>query len=100
MERFFDFIRHVLRELRRRQVLRAIAVYAGTSFVILEATAILTPAFGLPSWTVRLVVVLLALGFPVAMGLAWRYNVTEQGGASATKRELTRGPRGRRTWAR
>ena len=66
MERFFDLIRHLLRELRRRQILRAIAVYAGTSFVILEATAILTPAFRLPEWTVRLVVMLLALGFPVA----------------------------------
>lgn len=95
MERFFDLIRHVLRELRRRQILRATAVYAGTSFVILEASAILTPAFGLPSWTVRLVVVLLALGFPVAMGLAWRYNVTEQGVARVVdEMKIDEGPEG------
>jgi hypothetical protein len=79
MERVFRYIRQFIRELRRRQILRTMAVYAGTSFVILQVTAILTPAFQLPSWTVRMVVVLLLLGFPVAVALAWTYNVTDEG---------------------
>lgn len=91
MERGFRYIQQFVRELRRRQVLRTTAVYAGTSFALLQVTAILVPAFRLPSWTVRLVVVLLALGFPVAVGLAWTYNVTEEGVARVSAAEEAEG---------
>ncbi len=85
MKQVFDYVRWLVRELRRRQILRTTAVYAGTSFVILQVAAILTPAFQLPSWTVRMVVILLALGFPVAVALAWTYNVTEKGVVQARR---------------
>jgi len=73
------WIRRFIRDLRRRRVIRVAVVYASAGFVILEAADILQPALRLPSWTVRFIAVLLALGFPLAVGLAWTFDVTEEG---------------------
>jgi len=51
-------------ELKRRKVFRVLALYAATAFIILEVVDIIAPALSLPSWTVTLVVVLLAIGLP------------------------------------
>lgn len=80
MGRLVGWIRRFIRELRRRRVIRVAVVYAGAGFAILELADILQPALRLPSWTVRLVAVLLGLGFPLAMSLAWVYNLTEAAG--------------------
>ena len=55
------------------------AVYAGTAFVLLQLGEILVEPFGLPDWTLRMVTFLLVLGFPLAVGLAWVFDVTETG---------------------
>ena len=49
-------------ELKRRKVVRVITVYAAAAFVILELVDIITEPFGLPDWTLKLVVVLLSIG--------------------------------------
>src|ERR1044071_1143503 len=66
-------------ELQRRKVYRVAAAYViAAGFIIQIASAVL-PAWELPNWTLRLVVVLLLIGFPIALILAWAYDVTTQG---------------------
>ena len=68
-----------LAELKRRKVYRVAVAYGGTSLAIALATAELFDDVGLPPGTPRFVIVLLALGFPVALALAWAYDVTSAG---------------------
>jgi TolB-like protein/Tfp pilus assembly protein PilF len=79
MQRLVAQIQAFVQELRRRRVIRVAVVYATTGFVILQTADILQPALRLPTWTVRLITLLLLLGFPLALGLAWVYNVTDEG---------------------
>ena len=66
-------------ELKRRRVLKVVAMYAATAFIILEVVDIVSPALGLPSWTVPLVIVLLVIGFPVTIILSWVFDLTPDG---------------------
>ncbi len=50
------------KEVKRRNVHRSLAIYAGTAFVILEASTIIFPRWELPDWTIDLVLYLLILG--------------------------------------
>jgi TolB-like protein/Flp pilus assembly protein TadD len=66
-------------ELQRRKVYRVAAAYIIVAGFIIQIGSAVFPAWELPSWTLRLVVVLLLAGFPVALILAWAYDVTPQG---------------------
>ena len=66
-------------ELKRRKVIKVVAMYAATAFIILEVVDIISPALLLPTWTVSLVIVLLAIGFPIAVILSWIFDVTPEG---------------------
>jgi tetratricopeptide (TPR) repeat protein len=68
-----------LSELRRRKVFRVAAVYAAVAFVVWQAADIAFPALHLPAWTLTLVVVLAILGLPIALVLAWAFDVTPDG---------------------
>lgn len=68
-----------LTELKRRRVYRVAVVYAAVAFVIWQAAEIAFPALDLPTWTLTFVVVLTLVGFPVALVLAWAFDVTPQG---------------------
>lgn len=72
-------LRRFLAELKRRKVYRVSAVYAGTAFVLWQVADFVLPALGFPGWSVDLVVVLTLLGFPVAVVLAWAFEVTAEG---------------------
>jgi eukaryotic-like serine/threonine-protein kinase len=69
----------LLSELKRRKVFRAAAVYAATAFVVAQAADIFLPGLGLPDWSLRLVLVLLVLGFPAAVLAAWTFDITLDG---------------------
>ena len=62
-------------ELRRRRVIRVALVYVVAAWVIMQVAQTTFPALLLPDWSVTLVVVLLVLGFPLALILAWAYQV-------------------------
>jgi serine/threonine protein kinase len=62
-------------ELRRRRVFRVLAAYVVFGFTAAEGADLFLPSLGFPAWTVSLVAVLVVLGFPVAMGLAWAFDV-------------------------
>src|SRR5882762_8939310 len=66
-------------ELQRRKVYRIAAAYIIAAGFIIQIGSAVFPAWELPNWTLRLVVVLLLMGFPIALILAWAYDVTPQG---------------------
>src|SRR5881296_4403315 len=66
-------------ELQRRKVYRVAAAYIIAAGFIIQVGSAVFPAWELPNWTLRLVIVLLLVGFPVALILAWAYDVTPQG---------------------
>ncbi len=66
-------------ELKRRRVIRVITVYAAAAFVILELVDIISEPFGLPDWTLKLVTVLLVIGFIISTILSWVYDITPEG---------------------
>jgi len=66
-------------DLRRRKVVRVAVVYAIAAWVAVEVSSVMFPSLLLPDWTTRLVVALVLIGFPVALGLAWAFQVTPEG---------------------
>src|SRR6266567_2968740 len=66
-------------ELRRRKVYRVAAAYIIAAGFIIQVGSAIFPAWELPNWTLRFVVVFLLVGFPIALILAWAYDVTPQG---------------------
>src|SRR5213595_3695209 len=66
-------------ELQRRKVYRVAAAYIIAAGFIIQMGSAIFPAWELPNWTFRLVVVLLLLGFPIALILAWAFDVTPEG---------------------
>jgi TolB-like protein/Tfp pilus assembly protein PilF len=75
-------------ELKRRNVYKVAVAYAVASWLLIQIATQVFPFFEIPNWAVRLVVVLLALGFPVALILAWAFEITPEG----IKRESEIGP--------
>jgi len=66
-------------ELKRRRVVHVITVYATAAFVIIELVNNLTEPLNLPPGLSTIVVVILAVGFPLAVILAWIYYLTPEG---------------------
>jgi TolB-like protein len=64
-----------LAELKRRRVFRVAGIYAVVSWVTAEVASVIFPALQLPEWTVTFVIGLLLLGFPLAMVLAWVFDI-------------------------
>lgn len=67
---------HFWQELKRRKVVRVITVYAAAAFVILELVSIVVEPLRLPEWTLTLVIVMLCVGFIIAVTLSWVFDVT------------------------
>ena len=69
----------ILVELKRRNVYRVAALYIIVSWVVLQVVDVFMSFMPLPEWTSRLVFVLLAAGFPIALVLAWAIELTPEG---------------------
>ena len=76
MAQFFD-------ELKRRNVLRVAFVYLGVSWLLIQVVETLFPIFGLSDELIRLVAILLIIGFPLILVLSWFYELTPEGVMSA-----------------
>jgi TolB-like protein/Tfp pilus assembly protein PilF len=72
MTGFFD-------EVKRRKVYQVAAAYIIAAGGIIQLASAAFPAWELPDWALRLVIVLLLMGFPIALILAWAYDITAQG---------------------
>lgn len=68
-----------LAELKRRRVGRVAIAYLAVAWAVTEASSVILPALRVPEWAVTFVVVFLLIGFPVAMILAWVFDVGPQG---------------------
>jgi len=72
-------------ELKRRKVVRVITVYAAVAFVILQLVEILAPSLRLPEWTMNFILVILIVGFIIAVILSWLYDIHPEGGIVKTE---------------
>jgi len=66
-------------ELKRRNVYKVAVAYIIASWALAQGLAQVLPVFDIPNWTVRLLIGLLILGFPVALILAWAFEITPEG---------------------
>ena len=71
--------RNFLGELQRRNVYRVAVTYTVVSWVLIQIATQIFPFFEIPNWAVRVVILLLVLGFPVALILAWAFELTPEG---------------------
>src|SRR4051812_17473612 len=67
------------KEVKRRKVYRVAAGYVVVSAGLIQLASAVFPAWELPSWTLRMVIILLLIGFPVSLILAWAFDVTPEG---------------------
>ncbi len=66
-------------ELRRRNVYKVAVAYAVAGWALAQGIAQVLPVFDIPNWVVRLIVLLIIIGLPIALGLAWAFELTPQG---------------------
>ena len=66
-------------ELKRRKVHRVAIAYAVAAWLLIQIATQVFPFFEIPNWAVRLIVLVLVLGFPIALTLSWIFDLTPQG---------------------
>jgi len=66
-------------ELKRRHVFKVAAAYAVTAWLVAQAAEFLLESFAAPAWVVQVLIIVLALGFPIAIVLAWAFELTPDG---------------------
>jgi len=76
MSRHQNKLSRFWQELKRRRVIHVIAVYASAAFVIIELAGNLTEPLNLPTSLSTIVIIVLAVGFPLAIVLSWLYDLT------------------------
>jgi TolB-like protein len=72
-------------ELKRRKVVRVITVYAAAAFVVLELVSIIVEPLKLPEWLLPVVIILLCVGFIIAVIISWIYDIHPEGGVVKTE---------------
>src|SRR5471032_2736490 len=91
--------RNFFAELKRRNVYKVAVAYAVVSWLLIQIATQVFPFFEVPNWAIRLVVLLLVLGFPVALVLSWAFEITPEGiklESELGPSERGKGPIGRR----
>jgi TolB-like protein/Tfp pilus assembly protein PilF len=68
-----------LAELKRRNVYKVAVAYAVAGWALSQGIAQVFPVFGVPNWVVQLIVLLIVIGFPLALVLAWVFELTGEG---------------------
>src|SRR5437667_6909098 len=71
--------RNFFAELKRRNVYKVAVAYGVVAWLLMQIASQIFPFFEIPNWAVRLVVLLLVIGFPVALILAWAFELTPEG---------------------
>src|SRR5262252_4492555 len=66
-------------ELRRRNVYKVAVAYIVGGWALSQGIAQVFPVFDVPNWAIRLIVLLIIIGFPIALIIAWAFEVTPQG---------------------
>jgi TolB-like protein len=71
--------RNFFSELKRRNVYKVAVAYGVVAWLLMQIASQIFPFFEIPNWVVRLVVLLLVIGFPIALIIAWAFEVTPEG---------------------
>jgi serine/threonine-protein kinase len=66
-------------ELKRRNVYKVAVAYAVVSWLLLQAASILFPAFDAPPWVMKIFIIVIIFGFPVALIVSWAFELTPEG---------------------
>ena len=66
-------------ELKRRNVFKVAVAYVVAGWALAQGIAQVFPVFDVPNWAIRLIVILIIIGFPVAIVLAWAFEITPEG---------------------
>ncbi len=72
-------MKKLVTELKRRNVMRVAVAYAIAGWVLMQIAATVLPIFEAPPWTLKVVTFLIVLGFPIALILAWAFEMTPEG---------------------
>ncbi len=72
-------------ELRRRNVYKVATVYAITAWLIVQVCSIATTSFAAPAWVMKVLIIFLIAGFPIALIFAWAFELTPEGIRRTTK---------------
>ncbi|PYK19790.1 MAG: hypothetical protein DME53_04550 [Verrucomicrobia bacterium] len=71
--------RNFLAELKRRNVYKVAVAYAVVGWLVIQVSSTVLPTFHAPEWVVQTLVVLVAIGFPIALVIAWAFELTPEG---------------------
>src|SRR5712692_4720011 len=71
--------RNFFAELKRRNVYKVAVAYAVVGWLLVQVATQVFPFLEIPNWVVRLVIALVAIGFPVALVIAWAFELTPEG---------------------
>ena len=66
-------------ELRRRNVASVGIAYAVAGWLVIEVSSVVLPAFNAPGWILQALIILVVIGFPLTLILAWAFELTPEG---------------------
>src|SRR5437899_5927413 len=66
-------------ELKRRNVYKVAVAYAVVAWVLIQAASIFFPAFDAPPWVMKIIIIVVIFGFPVALTFSWAFEITPEG---------------------
>ena len=66
-------------ELKRRNVYKVAVAYAVVGWLLIQAASILLPTFEAPPWVMKVLVLVIVIGFPVALIFSWAFEITPEG---------------------
>src|SRR3984893_14874327 len=66
-------------ELKRRNVYKVAVAYAVVAWLTIQAASIFLPAFNAPQWVMQIVILILVVGFPIALAFSWAFEITPEG---------------------
>ena len=66
-------------ELKRRNVYKVAVAYAVVAWLLIQAASIFFPAFDAPPWVMKIFIIVIILGFPVALIFSWAFEITPEG---------------------
>ncbi len=86
-------------ELKRRNVYKVAVAYIVAGWALAQGIAQVFPVFDVPNWIIRLIVLLISIGFPIALFLAWAFELTPEGLKRTEDADLVAQPRAKsRAW--
>ncbi|MFL6583635.1 MAG: tetratricopeptide repeat protein [Chthoniobacterales bacterium] len=90
--------RNFFAELKRRNVYKVAVAYAVVAWLLIQIATATFPVLEIPNWATKLVIAVVAIAFPIALVLAWAFELTPQGIVRTDETVQTPGKHGRHVW--